>query len=93
MFDVFLPPSVFLATPSFSDIRRWALNVECSMFPRFPGPQPSTLNPQPVRQRILDARFSQAHTSPMAKWEIRFQRFARSFRTSAEARLGVKGSP
>jgi hypothetical protein len=28
-----------------------------------------------------------------AKWEIRFQRFALSFRPSSEARLGVKGSP
>ena len=28
-----------------------------------------------------------------AKWEIRFQRFPLSFRSSSEARLGVKGSP
>jgi len=64
-----------------------------SAFPRFPVPQLSTLNHQPVRQRVVDARSSQAHTRPMlaglqqrlkfmAKWEIRFQRFAISFRPS-----------
>jgi len=29
----------------------------------------------------------------MAKWEIRFQRFAILFQPSSEAWLGVKGSP
>jgi hypothetical protein len=36
------------------------------MFPCFPVPQLSTFNPQPVRQRVLDARPSRAHPCPMS---------------------------
>jgi hypothetical protein len=36
-----------------------------------------------VRQRILDSHYPPAHTQFMAKWEIRFQRFALSFRLLA----------
>jgi hypothetical protein len=59
------------------------------------GEKLQNLKPREAESLLRGLRGQPREAKPYtrAKWEIRFQRFALSLRSSSDARLGVKGSP